>query len=90
MIPRYDTVIRDATVIDGTNAPRYRADVGIHAGRIAAIGDLGAVSADRVFNLLVPAETAMVVAPTRINTTAGALPYELYIQQQTQFTDGFE
>lgn len=53
-------------------------------------GDGGAVSADRVFNLLVPAETAMVVAPTRINTTAGALPYELYIQQQTQFTDGFE
>ena len=53
-------------------------------------GDGGAVSADRVFNLLVPAETAMVVAPTRINTTAGALPYELYIQQQTQFADGFE
>jgi len=47
MIPRYETVIRDATIIDGTNAPRYRADVGIHNGRIEAIGDLGAVSADR-------------------------------------------
>jgi hypothetical protein len=53
-------------------------------------GDGGAVSPDRVFNLLVPAETAMVVAPTRTNSTAGGLPYELYIQQQTQFADGFE
>jgi len=47
MIPRYETVIRDATIIDGTNAPRYRADVGIHNGRIEAIGDLGVASADR-------------------------------------------
>jgi len=36
----YDLVIRNATIIDGTRAPRYQADIGVHAGRIAAIGKL--------------------------------------------------
>ena len=35
---RYDLVIRNATVIDGTRAPRYQADVAVTAGKIAAIG----------------------------------------------------
>ncbi|OAI53821.1 D-aminoacylase [Betaproteobacteria bacterium SCGC AG-212-J23] len=33
-----DLVIRNATVIDGTRAPRFQADIGIAGGRIAAIG----------------------------------------------------
>ena len=33
-----DLVIRDATVIDGTRAPRFAADIAIRDGRIAAIG----------------------------------------------------
>ena len=33
-----DLVIRNATVIDGTRAPRYEADIGIKDGKIAAIG----------------------------------------------------
>ena len=33
-----DLVIRNATVIDGTKAPRFRADVAIANGRIAAVG----------------------------------------------------
>ncbi|MEE1927820.1 D-aminoacylase [Streptomyces sp. TRM 70351] len=33
-----DTVIRGARVVDGTGRPAYRADVGLSAGRIAAIG----------------------------------------------------
>ncbi len=35
---KYDLVISDGMVIDGTGAPRYRADVGIRDGRIATIG----------------------------------------------------
>jgi N-acyl-D-amino-acid deacylase len=36
----FDLLIRNATVIDGTRAPRYPADLAIENGRIAAIGDL--------------------------------------------------
>jgi N-acyl-D-aspartate/D-glutamate deacylase len=34
----YDLVIRNGTVVDGSGAPRYRADVAVQGGRIAAIG----------------------------------------------------
>ena len=34
-----DLVIRNATVIDGTRAPRFEADIGIDGGRIAFIGE---------------------------------------------------
>ncbi|MBI3628258.1 MAG: hypothetical protein HY217_01505, partial [Candidatus Rokubacteria bacterium] len=34
----YDLVIKDGMVIDGSGMPRYRADVGVRHGRIAAIG----------------------------------------------------
>lgn len=47
MALRCDTIIRDATIFDGTGGPRRRGDVGISGDRIAAIGDLGAASADR-------------------------------------------
>ena len=41
---RYDLVIRNATVIDGTRAPRYQADIGVARGRIVAIGRLEAAA----------------------------------------------
>jgi N-acyl-D-amino-acid deacylase len=34
----YDLVIKNGTVIDGSGLPRYRADVAVHHGRVAAIG----------------------------------------------------
>jgi len=35
---RYDLVIKNGWVLDGSGLPRYRADVGVSGGRIAAIG----------------------------------------------------
>ncbi|MFD2132126.1 amidohydrolase family protein [Pseudogracilibacillus auburnensis] len=36
----FDTIIANGTVIDGTGAPRIKADIGIIGEKIAAIGDL--------------------------------------------------
>src|ERR1700728_1339639 len=47
MALRCDLIIRDATMFDGTGAPRFKADVGVTGDRIAAVGDLGDRSADR-------------------------------------------
>ena len=44
----FDTLIVNATVIDGTNTPRYKGDVGIANGRIEAIGQLGDAEAARL------------------------------------------
>lgn len=37
----FDTVIRNASVVDGSGAPRFDADIALDGGRIARIGDLG-------------------------------------------------
>lgn len=37
----FDLLLRGGTVVDGSGAPRFLADVGIAEGRIAAIGKLG-------------------------------------------------
>ncbi len=39
-MPPFDFVIRNASVVDGTGAPRFTADVAISGDRIAAIGKL--------------------------------------------------
>lgn len=43
----FDLVLRGGSVIDGTGAPARRADVGIAAARISAVGDLSGVTAAR-------------------------------------------
>ncbi len=44
---RYDLVIRNGHIIDGTGSPWYAADVAVKNGRIAAIGRLPPTSATR-------------------------------------------
>src|SRR5437763_542184 len=43
---KYDLLIRNATVIDGTRAPRFAADVAVMNGRIASIRPLDNERAD--------------------------------------------
>ena len=38
--PNFDVLIQGGTIIDGTRAPRYSADVGIKADKIVALGNL--------------------------------------------------
>src|SRR3954464_787152 len=42
----YDLIVRNATIIDGTRAPRFRAEIGVRGDRIAAIGALDKATAD--------------------------------------------
>ncbi len=48
--PHFDLLIRNATVIDGTRAPRFAADIGVRDGRIAQIGELKNAGAERVID----------------------------------------
>jgi N-acyl-D-amino-acid deacylase len=54
----YDVVIRNGRIIDGTGSPWYAGDVGIRAGKIAAVGHLGGQPARRTIDA-----RGMVVAP---------------------------
>ena len=42
----FDLLIRNASIVDGSGAPRFRGDVGVNGDRIARIGDLHTASAD--------------------------------------------
>lgn len=53
-----DLVIRGGTIVDGTGAPRYPADLAIREGRIAAIAAPGALPDGRAIDA-----TGLVVAP---------------------------
>jgi len=55
-MPRFDTIVKNGMIIDGTRAPRYRGDIGIKDGRIVEIGELAAaegVSEIDAFGLIV-------------------------------------
>jgi N-acyl-D-amino-acid deacylase len=61
----FDLLIRGGTVIDGTGAPRRRADVGVRGARIAAVGDLGDANAHETIDA-----SGKIVAPGFIDSHA--------------------
>jgi N-acyl-D-amino-acid deacylase len=66
--PRFDVLIRNARVMDGSGNPWLRADVGISGDRIAAVGRLDAATASRVVDA-----RDRVVAPGFIDVHSHAL-----------------
>ncbi|WBY03557.1 D-aminoacylase [Ramlibacter tataouinensis] len=63
MTQSYDLLLRGGTVIDGTKAPRFEADVAVRGGRIAAIGDLAGARAAREIDA-----SGLIVAPGFIDS----------------------
>ena len=55
---RFDTVIRNGMIVDGTRVPRRRGDVAIKDGRIARVGSVPADDADTVLDA-----DGLIVAP---------------------------
>ena len=54
----FDLILRGGDVIDGTRRPAFRADVGVTADRIVAVGDLSSATARTTFDV-----AGKVVAP---------------------------
>src|ERR1035437_5547623 len=55
---RYDRVIKNGMIIDGTRAPRFRGDLGIKDGVIAKIGRINGADAEEVIDA-----SGLIVAP---------------------------
>ena len=55
---RYDRVIKNGMIIDGTRLPRYQGDIGIKNGVIANIGHIDGMHADEVIDA-----NGLIVAP---------------------------
>ena len=49
-MPKFDTVIKDGTIIDGLRTARYKGDIGITDGKIVSIGNINADTADKVID----------------------------------------
>ena len=63
---RFDLLIRNGTVVDGTGAPGTKADLGVRGKTIAAVGDLAKASGalERYVPSIEDAFTASVVLST--------------------------
>jgi N-acyl-D-amino-acid deacylase len=63
--PEYDLVLRGGRVLDGSGNPWYAADIGIRAGKVAAVGRLAEATAARTLDA-----AGLVVAPGFIDVHA--------------------
>jgi N-acyl-D-amino-acid deacylase len=70
--PRYDLLIRNGLVIDGSGRPGYRADVAINGDRIAGVGKLKSATGAREIDA-----AGMVVAPGFIDMLGQSETYLL-------------
>ena len=77
----FDIVITNGHIVDGTGSPWYSGDVGIRAGKIAAIGNL----ADAQRNRTIDAH-GMVVAPGFIDML-GQSELTILVEPATAFED---
>ena len=80
--PGYDIVLRGGTVVDGSGAPPYKADVAISGSSIARIGDLGWQRAKTEIDA-----TGLFVAPGFINIHSHATPEGL-VRAANMLTQG--
>src|ERR1700682_6371772 len=48
---KFDVLIRNASIVDGTGAPRFTGDIGIRGDHIARIGDLSALRGEEEIDL---------------------------------------
>lgn len=78
-----DLIVRGGTVLDGTGSPGLRADVGVRAGKIVAIGDLEAASSKEVLDA-----RGLIVAPGFIDTHSH-VPESLPGREGPLFNEGF-
>jgi len=58
----FDTIVKNGLIYDGSGGPPFKADIGVGADRIAAVGDLGAASARTVIDA-----KGLAIAPGFIN-----------------------
>jgi N-acyl-D-amino-acid deacylase len=64
---RYDVLVRNGTIYDGTGKPGFRGDVAINGDTVAAVGELGNATAGLVIDA-----TDLAVAPGFINMLSQA------------------
>ena len=67
MSPKYDLVLSNGTIVDGTGSARFDGDIGIKDGRIVAVGDLASEASIKTVDI-----TGQVVAPGFIDTHSHA------------------
>ena len=70
--PQYDLLIRNGTIVDGSGAPGFKADLAVNGDRIVRIGDLSRATATRVIDA-----AGLVVAPGFIDLLGQSETYLL-------------